>query len=312
MIDYDKIYEQEGLLGLMPYAHQRGQDGYKFFIEKFLKDGDFFVYTIPGSGLPCLEINDSNESYIDVFFDMDSTYKFIKLLHPETAIHAIQITHSSKQSVLSMCRDVGVSFIRCNCELLLCMDDLIPVIGYDGYLDGQPLRNAEMRLALHYTTQKAHDKASGDDLVVYRAFHHLLRTSHVIFPMTLDKPKEKVGVTISDDDFYIPYNQTPDGDVVFAMLSEDGFQRFIEDDGVSESIKDLYKHGFLMIAPFSDLVHLVRTDNVSIAIIDYGVSYIITPEHLENIISFDYDKHMSLSVVEEEQEDLSHIPDFLR
>lgn len=184
MADFNEIFQDSGLDGVIPYAFGLRGKGYDFLRKKLLSGAPFWILMSDATKAPFYSAIDE-KVYFNIYGNEDMALKRCD----ELAIDKMYCTPSLVEvgefapNVMKRYRDLGINYLLVNDSVWVSMGDMAPAATYDGMLTSStPLRNATLNAALYTTMQYIEAEIPCDALIAY--FWDIFKKSHFIVPVS--------------------------------------------------------------------------------------------------------------------------------
>lgn len=252
MANFQTIFRDCGLQGIIPYAFDQDNPAYRFLCEKLSIGISLFVISEPETGLPYYFIDSQH-----VFFNVYSTREAATVKCRELAMNkrdttpALIETSGWAAALWRRYRDLGATHIRLDDSVWVSLGDIVPMATYEGILSvNTPLRNPTLNSIMYCHRQDVEAECCTDALSAlfwqtFKAskFYVLLRPIHA----------HSQG-TISAKYNFVPHFLTlPDGRKAFLLFTDNEFKL------IYGRCKNLSPNAYKIVALFNfdDIHHLV-------------------------------------------------------
>lgn len=213
MADFNSLYKEEGLRGIIPYAFGLAGAGYQFLCEKLKEGVPFWVMVSTLTKIPFYEYDfDEERLYFKLYTDE-------KLAKAGPYMEAVLLDEPQlAMEIWKRYRDLGISHLKLDDYVWVSITDLVAPASYDGFLSNNaPLRNAALNAELYYTMQYYFADYSCDELL-----GRLWRTLKESQFYVLVKPIKKLrpGQALTKDNMDVHRLNLDDGKVGFAVFTD--------------------------------------------------------------------------------------------
>ena len=198
MADLKTIYDEDGIQGILPYAFNSNEPGYKFLCD-VLKAG-YTLWFLVGqrNNMPFLEVVES-KLYFSFFTTEEEAHNHADTLarHRYYTTPIKTETDTAFDLLWKRSRDLGATHINIDQAVWINIKDLAPVAEYDGYISADaPIRNAKINSLMLLFNQQISADIKNDRLTaeLWRA----LQDSRFYVPLMLTEEIEP-GKAMTDD-----------------------------------------------------------------------------------------------------------------
>ena len=234
MADFKAIFEESGLVGIVPYAFNMNGKGYDFLCDK-LKNGERFwgIYSDENC-VPFISIDEeTNYVYFSLFSSPEQAEQFtLQLAANDFRTAVVEINTDVNKNVWLQYRDLGISHLRFDDAIWISIADLAPKATYDGMLNAKlPIRNERLNMALYYMLQFIDADIRFDNSVAY--FWRLLQESFFYVPIRPLTPLKK-GEALKPENSDYHHATTNDGEDAILAFTD---QQFLESYALQNHLK---------------------------------------------------------------------------
>lgn len=235
MADFKAIFEESGLLGIVPYAFNMNGKGYDFLCDKLKKGEAFWAVYADKTNVPFISVDGENGYvYFSLFSSPEQAEQFtLQLGANDFRTTAIKIdAGDNAQNVWLQYRDLGITHLRFDEAIWINIEDLAPKATYDGMLNAKlPIRNAKLNAALYYMLQFIDADIRFDEGIAY--FWRLFQESIIYVPVH-PQTALKQGEALKEDNMDYHYMTTPDGSNSILAFTD---QHFLEAYAQQKALK---------------------------------------------------------------------------
>ena len=222
MADFDSLYAEDGLKGIIPYAFGLAGPGYQFLCDKLKNGVNFWIIVSKRTKIPFYAVDDE-KIYFSLYTSEDLANKKCDELAADnfyTEAVLFQKLHLV-QELWRRYRDLGLTHLKLDGYIWVNILDLTHPASYDGFLSNQaPLRNARLNIALYYAMQHFLENLPCDPLLTY-----LWETLKESYFYVLVRPIEnlKPGQVLSKENMDVHRLELEDGTYGFAVFTDNQF-----------------------------------------------------------------------------------------
>ena len=284
MADLKALFDENGLLGIIPYAFNMSGQGYDFLCLK-LKAGVPFWTVYSDENLVPFIATDTERNYI--YFPLFSTQEqaddFVQtLLQDNLRFHPQLVYTGSNADNLWLCyRDLGITHVRFDDTIWVDIKDLAPTATYDGFLNLKlPIRNAALNASLYYMLEYMDAGINFDESIA--CFWKVLQASYFYVPL---RPRTALrkgeAITSENSDFH--YKDNPESHKIKESILAFTDKNFLEMYAAIEHLKpEDYTAAYT--PSFADLKEFMKLHpDYSIMLNTYAGSLILTLEFFEEM-----------------------------
>ena len=285
MANFKAIYEESGLLGIIPYAFNMTGQGYNFLCDK-LKNGEaFWIIYSEENNVPFISVDDvTNYVYFNLFSSSEQAEKLtLQLAANDFHTKVIKIDAAATDSATNLWlqyRDLGITHLKFDDAIWVNIDDLAPKATYDGMLNPKlPIRNAQLNAALYYMLQFIDANIQFNESVAY--FWRCFQNSHLYVPI-YPRVALKQGETLKNDN--IEYHHVTDSNgrtSILAFTDNHFLNAYVQQENLkSEYYTAAYTPDFVHLKTF-----LEENKEISITLNHYYGDLLLTLELLNEMES---------------------------
>lgn len=235
MANLEILYEESGLLGIIPYSFGMDGAGYRFLCEKIMEEAFLYIIVSKDTQMPFYSILDdkiyfslyTDDSMAAEYCDELAKYKFYTL----PAQIAIQ---DYGEALWKRCRDLGITHLKLNNAAWISIKDIVPAGTYEGILNNEtPLQNPTLNAALYTTSQHLVADLATDALIAYT--WELIKESTFYAPVRVTKPLYS-GERVTADNSEFHFVELQNGTSALCVFTDDVFKMaYAEIFGLTEA-----------------------------------------------------------------------------
>lgn len=300
MADLQKLYEQYGLPGIVPYSFQR--KGHQFMVEKLQEASPIYLLFSSELNSPFLTI--TKEGATALLYSEESRAETAQSNLKQEGYKTYIKTFAEdiqRQNLWDSLRDIGVKILLLDDMIHVKIFSLTQKVPYDGFVGlEKPLRNLELNAALHVYYQDIKANYIRPKLHCYLL--SLLQNGHLLLPMIV---ASKPGQSLTNQDVIFPYFKNQSGkDCILAFTDWNFYHEYMNNNMPDEQET-------VFISDYHTLKNFLDANQTTILTLNpTSINVDITADYLRQFERQALDYNAS-EALEKNMEDDS-MPDFLR
>lgn len=284
MADLKALFEENGLLGIIPYAFNMTGQGYEFLCSKLKSGVPFWSIYSDENLVPFIAVDEQNNYiYFQLFSTKEQATEYAHTLQNNNyKFNPVQVNAGANINNLWLrYRDLGITHVRFDDAIWIDIKDLAPAATYDGMLNPKlPIRNTRLNTALYYMLEHLDAGVTFDESIAY--FWRVLQESYLYIPM---KPKTGLkkgeALTAENSDFH--YKDNPSSqknqESILAFTDKNFLELYASIDNLKpEDYTAAYTPDFANLKAFME-----QNPEYSIMLNAYSGSLILTLDFFEEM-----------------------------